>query len=224
MKAIIRNIVFACPEESLRALAAFYGELLGMRVIREDWLVITRDGSSLPRIAFGDGAADSYEPPRWPHTDFPQQAHLDITVHDLEAAEESVRRLGATQLQDRGDYRSFADPVGHPFCLYRDVARGRGEAGSGLSGRLARIVFDCPAPKELATFYGELLGMPETELDSPDRVVIAGEIGDSPMLAFQRAPTYKAPRWPDPAFPQHLHLDLQVEDAAHPFCLCAPDQ
>jgi len=117
MKAIIRNIVFACPEESLHALAAFYGELLGMRVIREDWLVIARDGSSLPRLAFGDGAADSYEPPRWPHTDFPQQAHLDITVHDLEAAEESVRRLGATQLQDRGDYRSFADPVGHPFCL-----------------------------------------------------------------------------------------------------------
>jgi hypothetical protein len=245
--------VFACPEESIRALAAFYAELLGMQFIREDWFVIARDGSSFPRLAFGDGRADAYEPPRWPDPDYPQQLHLDITVRDLEAAERSALRMGARRLQDAGEYRSYADSVGHPFCLYRAGARSGGEAGSGLPGRLTRIVFDCPAPKELAMLYRELLGMPETVLDSPERVVIAGEIGDNPMLAFQRAPTYRAPRWPDPAYPQQLHLDLHVEDAAaareqaerlgairlpdvggscpvyadpaaHPFCLCSPDQ
>jgi catechol 2,3-dioxygenase-like lactoylglutathione lyase family enzyme len=253
MKATIRNIVFACPEESIRALAAFYAELLGMRVIREDWLVIARDGSSFPRLAFGDGPADAYEPPRWPDPHYPQQLHLDITVRDLEAAETSARRIGAIPLQDVGNYRSYADPVGHTFCLYRDVESRRGGDEVGLPGRLDRVVVDCPDPRELAKFYGDLLGMRLTVMDSPERVVIAAQGGDGPMLAFQCAPTYRAPRWPDPGYPQQLHLDLHVEDAAaareqaerlgairlpdmggscpvyadpaaHPFCLCSPDQ
>jgi catechol 2,3-dioxygenase-like lactoylglutathione lyase family enzyme len=227
----------------------FYAELLGMRIVREDWLVIGKDERSTPRLAF-DGLPD-YRPPRWPDPEHPQQVHLDITVHDLDAAEALALRLGATRLQDKGEFRSYADPAGHPFCLYRDAAETSDE-GDG-PGRLERVVFDCFSPRVLATFYQELLGMRVRKLDSPDRVEIAADDGRMPMLAFQHAPVFVGPRWPDPAYPQHLHLDLYVDDgeaaqelaeqlgairlpemggscpvyadpSAHPFCLCAPGQ
>jgi hypothetical protein len=73
--------------------------------------------------------------------------------------------------------------------------------------RIARIVIDCPDPRALASFYSELLAMPDRELDTPNRVVLAG----SPALAFQRSDS-PAPRWPDPAYPQQVHLDLLTTD------------
>ena len=33
-----------------------------------------------------------------------------------------------------------------------------------------------------------------------------------PRLAFQLAPDFVAPTWPDPAVPQQAHLDLAVDD------------
>src|SRR6266511_333995 len=98
-----------------------YAELVGIRIIREYWWVIAKDESSFPRLTFGDGPSD-YRPPRWPDPDHPQQLHLDIPVYNPEAAEELALGLGATRLQDKGEYRSYADPAGHPFCLYRDTA------------------------------------------------------------------------------------------------------
>jgi catechol 2,3-dioxygenase-like lactoylglutathione lyase family enzyme len=261
MDVSILNIVFGSPEGTssndrregtARALASFYAELLGMRIVREDWLLIAKDESSYPRLAFDDGPSDD-PPPRWPDPEYPQQLHLDIAVNDLEAAEEMALGLGATRLQDKGDYRSYADPAGHPFCLYRDTAEGGDQAKSPLPGRLDRVVFDCFSPRALAAFYEELLGMRTRKLDSPERVVIARDDGSHPMLAFQHAPEFKAPRWPDPMYPQQIHLDLDVEDgesaqelaerlgairlpdmggscpvyadpSAHPFCLCSPGQ
>jgi hypothetical protein len=61
-----------------------------------------------------------------------------------------------------------------------------------MIGQLEKTVIDCPDPRALAEFYAEVLGMRE--------------------LAFQRADPYVAPRWPDPAHPQQLHLDIYVED------------
>jgi hypothetical protein len=61
---------------------------------------------------------DSYNPPRWPDPQHPQQAHLDIMVDDLDAGERRALELGATRLPGQGTgYRVFADPSGHPFCL-----------------------------------------------------------------------------------------------------------
>ena len=220
-----------------------------MRIIREVWLVIAKDGSSFPRLAFGDGPSE-YRPPRWPDPEHPQQLHLDLPVSNLEAAEELALRLGATPLQDKGEYRSYADPVGHPFCLYRDAAEGE-QSGRPLSGRIGRIVYDCFSPRALAAFYEELLGMHTRKQDSEHWVLIARDDGSLPMLAFQHA-QFNAPRWPDPEYPQQLHLDLHFDDstaaqelalrlgairlpkggscpvfadpAAHPFCLCSPGQ
>ena len=33
-------------------------------------------------------------------------------------------------------------------------------------------------------------------------------------LSFQHAPDHQPPRWPDPAFPQQIHLDIHVDDIA----------
>ena len=61
-----------------------------------------------------------YTPPRWPDPAAPQQAHLDITVDDLDAAEARALELGASRLTGGGDgFRVYADPAGHPFCLCR---------------------------------------------------------------------------------------------------------
>jgi hypothetical protein len=256
----IRNIVFGCPdgtwegdhwEGAPRELALFYAELLGMRIMREDWLVIARDADSFPRLAFGEGPSDIYVAPRWPDPEFPQQVHLDISVPDPEAAEALVLRTGARPLQDTETYRSYADPVGHPFCLYPEASEGS-RAGEP-AGHISRVVFDCPDPHALASFYADLVGMPSRTEESSDRVVISKDEYSFPMLAFQRVAEYRAPRWPDPAYPQQLHLDLHVDDgaaasalaerlgatrlpamggscpvfadlAAHPFCLCSPGQ
>ncbi|MEU4368124.1 VOC family protein [Micromonospora chersina] len=56
----------------------------------------------------------------------PQQMHLDLTVpsvEDLNLQHERVLRLGGRLLRDRGDdpdepLRVYADPAGHPFCVF----------------------------------------------------------------------------------------------------------
>ncbi|MEU4196686.1 VOC family protein [Kribbella sp. NPDC026611] len=200
MSLQIRNIVFACPgntpetyAEGARPAAMFYARLLGLQIIREDWIVVgDPDDPSALRLAFGDGPID-YDPPRWPDPAHPQQLHLDIAVPDLTAAPDD-----AALLHDYGDHRVYADPIGHPFCLYEEPTD---------RARVTRVVIDCADPQALAAFYSRLLDLPDRELDTPDRVVLTG----SPAVAFQRS-TSEPPRWPDPAYPQQVHLDLFTTD------------
>src|SRR5439155_22127724 len=138
-----------------------------------DWLVIARDERSLPRLAFDE--LPEYRPPRWPDPEHPQQVHLDIAVTELDAGEALALRSGATLLQDAGGYRIYADPAGHPFCLYPEAPGGDEQAGGSVPGRIVRVVFDCFSPRALATFYGGMLDMDARELDSAERVVIAGD-------------------------------------------------
>jgi len=112
----LEKTVLDCPAP--RALAAFYAEILGMRVNEDDgdWVVIGRR-PGLRELAFQ--RADPYVPPQWPDPGHPQQEHLDIRVDDVDAAERAVLALGATRLpsgQENG-FRVFTDPAGHPFCL-----------------------------------------------------------------------------------------------------------
>jgi catechol 2,3-dioxygenase-like lactoylglutathione lyase family enzyme len=78
-------------------------------------------------------------------------------------------------------------------------------------GRLEKTVIDCPDPRALAGFYYQVLGMRVNE-DSGDWVVIGSAPGLR-QLAFQRVSEWIPPRWPDPAHPQQLHLDIRVSDA-----------
>lgn len=106
-----------CPDP--RALAAFYRQIVGGSVkestASDEWVRLeTGTGCDL-----GFQRDPNHQPPGWP-TGAPQQAHLDLDVPDLDAAEAAVLALGATKaaLQVSPDeWRVFLDPAGHPFCL-----------------------------------------------------------------------------------------------------------
>ncbi|MBA4866339.1 VOC family protein [Streptomyces sp. PSKA54] len=121
----LQCVVLDCPDP--RALARFYGELLGGEVDRPDprWS-LDDDWSTLHAASGGLVLAfqriGDHRPPRWPDPSAPQQFHLDIEVHDLDRVHGEVLGLGAVPL-DLGDgtrsWRVYADPAGHPFCLVR---------------------------------------------------------------------------------------------------------
>jgi predicted enzyme related to lactoylglutathione lyase len=106
-----------CPDGE--PLSAFYAPMLGHQVkyLQDKMAMVGTE----PPAAMGDilfqPVAD-YRPPQWPDPAHPQQLHLDITVDDIDAAERRVLQLGAARLPGDGDnWRVFADPDGHPFCL-----------------------------------------------------------------------------------------------------------
>lgn len=82
---------------------------------------------------------------------------------------------------------------------------------AGVIGRYEKTVIDCPDPRALAKFYCQVLGMRVNE-DIDGWVVIGSEPGLR-ELAFQQVTEWVPPRWPDPAHPQQLHLDIRVDDA-----------
>lgn len=121
----------------IRGLAEFYRSLLGLVYgpgdeppeaghadeRGQDWLVLgTADGT--PRLAFQH--VDGLTPPTWPDGPVPQQLHLDLSVssiEDLDAQHERVLRLGGRLLSDNRQgpdepFRVYADPAGHPFCVF----------------------------------------------------------------------------------------------------------
>ena len=110
-------MVIDCPQP--RALAEFYSRLLGLEITSDEGDWVTVGGPGQPRISFQE--APDLRPPQWPDPERPQQLHLDVTVDDVDAAEEQVLALGARRLPGEGDsWRVYADPAGHPFCLVWD--------------------------------------------------------------------------------------------------------
>lgn len=200
------TVYIGCPElidgeSGTQVLAAFYRELLGWR-LQELYGTPFLSRNPAFRIGFdGDGWSDQ-RPPRWPDPEYPQQLHLDVAVQDLAAAAARVAAAGGTLLRDNGESQVYADPAGHPLCLYADPARAaRGPA-------VARLVYDCFSPRSLATFYQGFLGVPDRLEDTPERVVIDLDDEELPDLAFQHSRSAE-PRWPDPAFPAQLHVDYR---------------
>jgi catechol 2,3-dioxygenase-like lactoylglutathione lyase family enzyme len=80
-----------------------------------------------------------------------------------------------------------------------------------MIGRAHHVVIDCPDPVLLAEFYAALLGLPVT-YRSADFAVVSADTTTS-GYAFQRAEDHQPPRWPDPAYPQQMHLDVMVDDS-----------
>lgn len=79
-----------------------------------------------------------------------------------------------------------------------------------MIGRLQAVVLDCPDAEELARFYVQLTGLEWADSDG-SWVTLKGPDGH-PRLCFQKVPDYRPPRWPDPAYPQQGHLDIEVDD------------
>ncbi|MFJ1793677.1 VOC family protein [Kitasatospora griseola] len=84
-----------------------------------------------------------------------------------------------------------------------------------MIGTLQCVVLDCHYPAGLAHFYAALLG---GEVDRPDPRWSLDEewstvhLPGGHVLGFQHVEDYRPPIWPDPAHPQQLHLDIEVED------------
>ncbi len=119
-----------------RRLAEFYRALLGLSYragdeppptgepdpAGRDWLVLR--GSGQPDLAFQQ--VETLPASTWPDPAVPQQLHLDLTVPsvaELTVQHERALALGARLLLDRSDdpdepLRVYADPSGHPFCLF----------------------------------------------------------------------------------------------------------
>ena len=120
-----------------RALAEFYRRLLGLTYRPgdeppaagepdprgQDWLVL-RDSAGTAGLAFQQVA--ELPEATWPEGPVPQQLHLDLTVPtagDLDAQHDRALALGARVLHDRSadpeePLRVYADPAGHPFCIF----------------------------------------------------------------------------------------------------------
>lgn len=120
-----------------RALAEFYRRLLGLQYRPgdepptdgapddrgQDWLVL-RGAPGGAQLAFQQ--VDRLPPATWPDGPHPQMLHLDLTVEtrqDLDVQHERAVALGARLLLDRSDdadepLRVYADPAGHPFCIF----------------------------------------------------------------------------------------------------------
>ena len=119
-----------------RALAEFYRELFGLRYrpgdeppapgqpdpAGQDWLVLRNPGGV--QLAFQ--RADELPASTWPSPEIPQQTHLDTTVpsqDELDRQHQRALDLGGRLLFDRSDdpeepLRVYADPAGHPFCIF----------------------------------------------------------------------------------------------------------
>jgi predicted enzyme related to lactoylglutathione lyase len=106
-----------------RGLARFYPSLLGWP-IRDDepeWATL-RPADGGTGLSFQREA--DHVPPVWPPEPGTQQMqeHLDIEVDDFAAAatvaEDAGARLLSTYAEPHEVVRIYADPAGHPFCLF----------------------------------------------------------------------------------------------------------
>lgn len=131
----LRQVVLDCTDA--RGLAEFYRQLLKFRYRPgdeppaagetdpngPDWLVL-RNPSGGCQLAFQQ--VQVLPEVTWPDGPHPQMAHLDLTVStagELDAEHRRALGLGARLLRDRADdpqepLRVYADPAGHPFCIF----------------------------------------------------------------------------------------------------------
>jgi hypothetical protein len=103
--------------EDPASLAEFWAALLGGEAtpVDDDVVVVGNKGTPVAALRVPD-----YQPPTWPGGAIPKQAHLDLSVADLDAAEAEAIRLGARRADEQPRptrWRVMLDPAGHPFCL-----------------------------------------------------------------------------------------------------------
>jgi catechol 2,3-dioxygenase-like lactoylglutathione lyase family enzyme len=131
----LRSVVLDATDA--RGLADFYRQLLGYEYrpgdeppapgepdpAGTDWLVLV-DPAGKARLAFQH--VERLAPSTWPEGEVPQPLHLDLSVptpDELVAQNERALSLGARLLLDRFDdpvepLYVYADPAGHPFCIF----------------------------------------------------------------------------------------------------------
>jgi predicted enzyme related to lactoylglutathione lyase len=191
----LKTVVWDAPD--IAALADFYVGMAGMtqRYADDEWVTLT----SADGWRFGIQYAPDHVPPQWPDSAHPQQMHVDFQVADIDAAAERAEGLGARRLGGGETWHTLADPAGHPFDLCQADVEGT---------QVFAVTIDTADARELARFYSGLLGLDIAY--EGDEGVLIGEEGRRVM--FQQVAEQRRPRWPDPAYPQQLHLDVTVAD------------
>ncbi len=131
----LRSVVLDTTDA--RGLAEFYRQLVGYDYrpgderpppgqpdpAGRDWLVLV-DPAGAARLAFQQ--VEHLPASTWPEEGVPQQLHLDLSVPTVDALVEQHERavaLGVRLLLDRFDDPAeplyvYADPAGHPFCIF----------------------------------------------------------------------------------------------------------
>ncbi|WP_433613058.1 VOC family protein [Prescottella agglutinans] len=110
------SVDFDCPDPA--GLSHFYRTMLGLPVVysSDDFVLLGRDGE--PGLGFI--RVDDYRRPTWPDPTEGKQAHIELGVDDLDAAQRYALSLGAelpSFQPDISHWRVLLDPAGHPFCL-----------------------------------------------------------------------------------------------------------
>ncbi|MGI8677175.1 MAG: VOC family protein [Jatrophihabitans sp.] len=101
-----------------KPLADFWAAMLGGKVAytSDAFIGVETQGG----VWIGAYRVDAYVPPRWPDGDVGKQFHLDLSVDDLDAAEQAAIELGARKSEHQPSpdrWRVLCDPAGHPFCV-----------------------------------------------------------------------------------------------------------
>lgn len=109
-------VTFDCADPA--ELSRFYGELLGLPVLfsSDDFVLLGQEGTA----GLGFNRLAGYRPPTWPDPAQGKQAHIELGVDDLEAAEARLLALGAEKAEFQPAptrWRVLLDPAGHPFCI-----------------------------------------------------------------------------------------------------------
>ncbi|MFF9089003.1 VOC family protein [Streptomyces sp. NPDC014991] len=100
-------------------LSGFYAGMFGLPVAysSDDFVFLAgKDGG--PGLGFS--RVPDYRRPTWPDPAEQKQAHIEVGVDDLEAAEAHLLARGAAkpETQPQPDrWRVLLDPAGHPFCI-----------------------------------------------------------------------------------------------------------
>ncbi|MEV7289161.1 VOC family protein [Streptomyces sp. NPDC093252] len=109
-------VTFDCPDPA--ELARFYGDALGLPVVysTDDFVLLGREGSA----GLGFSRLADYRRPTWPDPSQEKQAHIELGVDDLDAAQTWLLAQGAVEpavQPEPGRWRVLLDPAGHPFCI-----------------------------------------------------------------------------------------------------------
>jgi len=111
----LASVVLDCDDP--RALADFWVQVVGGEIVfqTDDFVAIkTR------RIWLATFRVSNYQPPAWPDGQITKQLHLDVSVTDLDKAQNLALAIGAQLPEDQPSpdrWRVLLDPAGHPFCL-----------------------------------------------------------------------------------------------------------
>lgn len=132
----IAEVVIDCT--SPRRLAEFYRKILGYEYLKDMGQEMPEEGQPDPagddwlnlmdpekRVHLAFQKVDRLPRSTWPEDEIPQQMHLDLMVRsreELDRQHQVVLELGGVLLREHLEsdqpIRIYADPEGHPFCIF----------------------------------------------------------------------------------------------------------